>query len=144
MKKLILTIAIAFVGITAALAQQDSMKVANAPIKPKLTAEQRADLMTKRLDKQLSLSAEQRTKLYDIQLAHAKKMDELKAEKGAAKERKTAKEEEKAQIDALLTPEQKSKLDAFRAEAKERAGKMRKGLRNKDKPPVVSNPAKQG
>jgi len=37
-------------------------------------------------------------------------------------------------------------MDAFRAEAKEKAGKMRRGLgqHKKDKAPVVSNPPAQG
>ncbi|MNT94588.1 hypothetical protein D3C72_2363130 [compost metagenome] len=66
--------------------------------------------------------------------------------KGKMKERKAALGAQKAKIDAVLTADQKTKMDAFRAEAKEKAGKMRRGLgqHKKDKAPVVSNPPAQG
>jgi Spy/CpxP family protein refolding chaperone len=149
MKKAILTIAIAVMGLTAAFAQ-DTTKHARRPM-PKMTAEQRADKVTARLEKQLSLTADQKTKIYAIELENAKKMDTWRSAdkgdmKGKMKERKAAMDEQKAKIDAVLTADQKTKMDAFRAEAKEKGEKMRKGMGrgNKDKAPVVSNPPAQG
>ncbi|WP_316826907.1 hypothetical protein [Pedobacter miscanthi] len=149
MKKAILTIAIAVMGLTAAFAQ-DSTKHARRAM-PKMTAEQRADKVTSRLEKQLSLTADQKTKIYAIELENAKKMDAWRSAdqgdmKGKMKERKAAIDEQKAKVDAILTAEQKTKMDAFRAEAKEKGEKMRKGMGRgkKDKAPVVSNPPAQG
>ncbi|GAA4205723.1 hypothetical protein GCM10022289_25620 [Pedobacter jeongneungensis] len=149
MKKAILTIAIAVMGLTAAFAQ-DTTKHARRPM-PKMTAEQRADKVTARLEKQLSLTADQKTKIYAIELENAKKMDTWRSadqgdRKGKMKERKAAMDEQKAKIDAVLTADQKTKMDAFRAEAREKGEKMRKGMGrgNKDKAPVVSNPPAQG
>jgi len=149
MKKAILTIAIAVMGLAAAFAQ-DTTKHARRPM-PKMTAEQRADKVTARLEKQLSLTADQKTKIYAIELENAKKMDTWRSadkgdRKGKMEERKAAMDEQKAKIDAVLTADQKTKMDAFRTEAREKGEKMRKGMGrgNKDKAPVVSNPPAQG
>ena len=150
MKKAILTIAIAVMGLTAAFAQDTTKRARRAM--PKMTAEQRAEKVTSRLEKQLSLTADQKTKIYAIELENAKKMEAWRSAdkgdmKGKMKERKAAMDEQKAKIDAVLTADQKTKMDAFRAEAKERGEKMRKGMGNsgrKDKAPVVSNPPAQG
>ncbi|TCD00693.1 hypothetical protein EZ449_20230 [Pedobacter frigidisoli] len=151
MKKAILTIAIAVMGFTAAFAQ-DSTRKMRKPMQPKMTAEQRAEKVTARMEKQLSLTADQKTKIYAIELDNAKKMDAWRSAdkgdmKGKMKERKAAIDEQKAKIDGILTAEQKTKMDAFRAEAKEKGEKMRKGMGErgrKDKAPVVSNPPTQG
>lgn len=150
MKRAILTIAIAVMGLTAAFAQ-DSTKRARRPM-PKMTAEQRAERVTAKMEKELSLTADQKTKIYAIELENAKKMDTWRSAdqgdmKGKMKERKAAMDEQKAKIDGVLTADQKTKLDAFRAEAKEKAGKMRKGFDRGDKKgkkPVVSDPPAQG
>ncbi|SDF74334.1 hypothetical protein SAMN05421827_101388 [Pedobacter terrae] len=150
MKKVILTVAIAVMGLTAAFAQ-DSTKHARRAM-PKMTAEQRAEKVTSRLQKQLSLTTDQKSKIYAIELENAKKMEAWRSAdkgdmKGKMKERKAAMDEQKTKIDAVLTADQKTKMDAFRAEAKERGEKMRKGMGDrgrKDKAPVVSNPPAQG
>jgi len=150
MKKAILTVAIAVMGLTAAFAQ-DTTKHARRAM-PKMTAEQRAEKVTSRLDKQLSLTSDQKSKIYAIELENAKKMEAWRSAdkgdmKGKMKERKAAMDEQKAKIDAILTTDQKTKMDAFRTEARERGEKMRKGMGNrgkKDKEPVVSNPPAQG
>jgi Spy/CpxP family protein refolding chaperone len=119
---------------------------------PKMTAEQRAEKVTSRLEKQLSLTADQKTKIYAIELENAKKMEAWRSAdhsdmKGKMKERKAAIDEQKAKVDAVLTADQKTKMDAFRAEAREKGEKMRKGMGGrgkKDKEPVVSNPPAQG
>jgi len=150
MKKAILTLAIAVMGLTAAFAQ-DTTRRERKPM-PKLTAEQRAERFTSRLEKQLSLTADQKTKIYAIELENAKKMDAFRSadqteRKEKMKQGKAVMEQQKAKIDAILTAEQKTKMEAFRAEAKEKGRNMRnhpgKGRRG-DKAPVVSNPPTQG
>ncbi|MCX2574501.1 hypothetical protein [Pedobacter sandarakinus] len=150
MKRAILTIAIAAMGFTAAFAQ-DSTKKARRPM-PKMSAEQRAEKVTAKLEKELNLTADQKTKIYAVELENAKKMDTWRSAdqgdmKGKMKARKAAMDEQKAKVDGILTAEQKTKMDAFRSEAREKAGKMRKGMDRpgrKEKPPVVSNPPTQG
>ncbi|MCZ4223081.1 hypothetical protein [Pedobacter rhodius] len=149
MKKLILTMAIAVMGFTAVFAQ-DSTRRAKRPM-AKLTAEQRAEKATGVMEKKLNLTADQKQKVYAIELARAQKMDAFRNEdrdamKGKMKDRKADLEKSKADLDKVLTDEQKTKLDAFRAEAKEKGGKMRKGMGRdrKDKAPVVSSPPAQG
>lgn len=149
MKKAILTIAIAVMGLTGAFAQDTTKRARRAM--PKMTAEQRAEKVTAKLEKELSLTADQKTKIYAVELENAKKMDAWRSAdkgdmKGKMKERKAAIDEQKAKIDGILTAEQKTKMDAFRAEAKEKGDKMRRGMGRgkKDKAPVVSNPPAQG
>ncbi|MCX3265406.1 hypothetical protein [Pedobacter agri] len=149
MKKAILTIAIAVMGLTAAFAQ-DSTKRVRKPM-PKMTAEQRAEKATARLEKELSLTADQKTKIYAIELENAKKVDAFRSQdqadrKEKMKEGRATMQAQKAKIDAVLTAEQKTKLEAVRAEAREKGEKMRKGMgrRDRDKAPIVSNPPAQG
>lgn len=150
MKKAILTIAIAVMGLSAAFAQDTTKRVRRQM--PKMTAEQRAERVTARMEKQLSLTADQKSKIYAIELDNAKKIDAWRTAdkgdmKGKMKERKAAIDSQKAKIDAVLTAEQKTKMEAFRAEAREKGERMRKGMRHrdqKDKTPVVSNPPAQG
>ncbi len=140
--------AIAVMGFTAVFAQ-DSTKRQRRPM-PKLSAEQRAEKSTGMMEKKLNLTADQKQKVYAIELDRAKKMDAYRSEdraaiKGKMKERKADLEKSRADLDKILTADQKTKLDAFRAEAKEKGDKMRKnGMRRaKDKAPVVSNPPAQ-
>lgn len=141
--------AIAVMGFTAVFAQ-DSTKRERHPM-PKLTAEQRADKATGMMEKKLNLTADQKTRVYALELNRAKKMDAFRAEdrsamKGKMKDRKADMEKSKADLDKILTADQKTKLEAFRAEAKEKGGRMRKGMGrgNREKTPVVSNPPAQG
>ena len=136
MKKAILTIAIAVMGFTAAFAQ-DSTRRAKKQM-PKLTAEQRAEKATSRLEKELNLTADQKKKIYAVELENAKNMETWrKAEEGARKgkmdERKVVLDKQKAKIDGILTAEQKTKMEAFRAEAREKGGKMHRGMRHGDR-----------
>lgn len=149
MKKAILTIAIAVMGFTAAFAQ-DSTKRARRQM-PKMTAEQRAEKATARLEKELSLTADQKTKIYAVELENAKKVETWRSAdqgdmKGKMKERKEAMQAQKAKIDGILTAEQKTKMEAMRSEAREKGDRMRKGMGKgkRDKAPVVSNPPTQG
>ena len=149
MKKAILTIAIAVMGFTAAFAQ-DTTKRARRQM-PKMTAEQRAEKATARLEKELSLTADQKTKIYAVELENAKKVETWRSAdqgdmKGKMKERKEAMQAQKAKIDGILTAEQKTKMEAMRSEAREKGDRMRKGMSKgkRDKAPVVSNPPTQG
>lgn len=149
MKKAILTIAIAVMGFTAAFAQDTTKRVRRQM--PKMTAEQRAEKATARLEKELSLTADQKTKIYAVELENAKKVETWRSAdqgdmKGKMKERKEAVQAQKAKIDGILTAEQKTKMEAMRSEAREKGDRMRKGMGKgkRDKAPVVSNPPTQG
>lgn len=149
MKKAILTVAIAVMGITAAFAQDSTKRVRR--VMPKLTAEQRAEKATSRLDQDLKLSADQKTKIYAIELDKAKKMETFRAaDREARKEKmkagKAEMDAQKAKIDAILTKDQKAKMETLKAERKEKGDRMRKGMGKgkRDKAPVVSNPPAQG
>jgi len=149
MKKAILTIAIAVMGLSAAFAQDSTKRVRRQM--PKMTAEQRAEKTTARLEKELNLTADQKSKIYAVELENAKKMDSWRSAdrgdmKGKMKDRKEAMQAQKAKIDGILTAEQKTKMEAVRAEAREKGDRMRKGMGRgkRDKAPVVSNPPVQG
>lgn len=149
MKKLILTMAVAVMGFTAVFAQ-DSTRRTRRPM-VNLTAEQRAEKATGMMEKKLNLTAAQKQKVYAVELDRAKKADAFRNEdkalrKARMKDHKAELEKRKADLDNILTSEQKTKLDAFRAEAKEKGKKMRSGMERgrKDKAPVVSNPPTQG
>jgi len=111
MKKAILTIAIAVMGLTAAFAQDSTKRVRKQM--PKMTAEQRAERATARLEKELSLTADQKTKIYAIELENAKKVDAFRStdqadRKDKMKEGRATMQAQKAKIDAVLTAEQKN------------------------------------
>lgn len=148
MKKVVLTLAIAVMGLTAAFAQDSTKHVRRAM--PKMTAEQRAEKATVKLEKELNLTADQKSKVYAVELENAKKMEEWrKSDQGAMKDkmkaRKSAIDAQKAKIDGILTAEQKTKMESLRAEAKEKGAKMRHGMGKRgDKKPVVSDPQTQG
>ncbi|MBC6110480.1 hypothetical protein ACFOG5_05075 [Pedobacter fastidiosus] len=149
MKRAILTIAIAVMGFTAAFAQDTTRKARREM--PKMTAEQRAEKATAGMEKRLGLSADQKTKVYQVELDRAKKMDAMRTGnpadmKGKRGEMKASMDKSKADLDNILTSEQKTKMEALRAEQK---GKMKDrkpgmGRGKKDKAPVVSNPPTQG
>lgn len=119
MKKLALLIA-AFIFVNNISAQQDSKKPhEEKEAKAKLTVEQRAQRSVDNLDKEVTLTADQKTKVYDFALARAKKTDEIiAANKG--KEKKEAREtaikanqkEYRQNVKGILTPEQIEKLKA--------------------------------
>ncbi|WP_133248498.1 hypothetical protein [Pedobacter yonginense] len=149
MKKAILTIAIAVMGFTAAFAQ-DTTKRARREM-PKMTAEQRAEKATAGMEKRLGLTADQKTKVYQVELDRAKKMDamrtgnpaDMKSKRG---EMKASMDKAKADLDNILTAEQKTKMETLRAEQREKMKDRKPGMGRgkKDKTPVVSNPPSQG
>lgn len=125
MKRLLLTLAIAAIGFTGSYAQDTP--------KDKMTPAQKAEKSTAKLQKELSLSADQKKKIYAIALDKANKSEEWH------KKNKDAKKAQKAQHDALkkstddqiskvLTVEQQKKLNAIHAEKKEKKDRKK----NKD------------
>ena len=146
MKKIFFTLALVVIGITASYAQK--------PQRDKLTAEQRAERAATVLEKKLTLTAEQKQKVKQIELDRIKKNDEWRNEDGKAmkakmEDRKVFAQANKAKLDAILTADQQKTLAASREEMrgkiKDRRGEKggdRKGPR-KEKgtppPPATTN-----
>lgn len=131
MKKIILFAACLFTLTTAVTAQTtQNNKVERAP-KQQLTPEQRAQKQVDALNAELNFTGDQKTKIYDLAVAKAKKVDEIKAKyKGqtenkdaAQQEIQAAKKEFRQSVKAILTPEQLDKLKAKQQEVKA-AGKQ--------------------
>lgn len=115
MKKILLTLAIVIAGFTATYAQDAG--------KTKMTPEQKAEKSTAKLQKELSLTADQKQKIYAIELDKAKKSEVWHAKsKDARKEMKAQhdalKKETDAKLDKVLNAEQKKKLDVIQSEKK--------------------------
>lgn len=92
----------------------------------RFTAEERAEMRTKRMEGNLGLSKEQYQKVLAINLEQEKKIDDFQAKRKAEMEanREKFKTERDAQIkkyEAVLTPEQMTKM---RDEQKNRRGEM--------------------
>jgi len=118
MKKLFLTLAIAVIGFTASYAQSTA--------KEKLTPAQKAEKTTAKLQKELALTADQKQKIYAIELDKATKSEEwhkkAKETKKAMKDQhEAAKDASDAQIEKVLNADQKKKLTALKAEKKEKS-----------------------
>ena len=123
MKKLFLTIAIAVMGFTASNAQ-------TAAQKEKATPAQKAEKSTEKLQKELSLNADQKKKVYAIELEKFQKSESLHKSGTAAKsalkdQQKAIKKATEAKLDQVLTAEQKTKLDAIHAEKKAKKDKKK-------------------
>ena len=133
MKKLIYTVALVVMGITASYAQDKT-----GPQRPNETPEQRAEKLATALQTKLSLTADQKQKVQALELERIKKSDELrKSEDGDRKDkmekRKALMKASKDQLDAVLTPEQKTKMEALRQEGKDKLKSDRHGKGPKDK-----------
>ena len=128
MKKVIFVFAILISSMT--LFAQDA--------KPKKTPEQRATMYVKELTTELSLTADQSSKIKAVQLESLTKLDTLKAKasagdkKAGKKEAKATTEAANASIKAILTDEQKAKFDAW-VEAKKEKMKNKEGGKGKGK-----------
>jgi periplasmic protein CpxP/Spy len=132
MKKIILVLAAVSASIFALAQDNGNGKKTN---NPKLTAEQRAQKSVDGLDKIVTLTAEQKTSVYNLALTRAKKVDELRAKhKGQkegkdalAKELKQAKTDYRSGVKQLLTEEQKNKLKEHHKNNKDK--KLKKGAK---------------
>ena len=128
MKRVVLMLAVVMTTISAFA--QDG--------KPKKNAEQRATRYVKELTTELSLTADQSSKIKAVQLESFTKLDTLKA-KANAGDKKAGKKEAKAtteaatvSIKAILTDTQKAKFDAW-VEAKKEKMKNKEGGKGKGK-----------
>ena len=111
--------------------------------KERRSPEDRATKYTNLLEKKIMLSADQKTKIYDINLSTAKQKDELREKyktadnrKGMGKEIKSIDETRYTQIQANLSEEQKTKLAAIRETIKKKreAKRASKGKGKAGKP----------
>ncbi|TZF84480.1 DUF4890 domain-containing protein [Pedobacter sp. BS3] len=114
MKKLILALALITGFSTITFAQQDSVHH-----RMHRTPEQMAQFKTDAMSKKLSLTADQKAKIYDINLAAAKNVAERA--KGAKSDFKTQMKETDQKINSVLTAEQQKTYADWKAE---RAKKM--------------------
>ena len=87
-----------------------SLASAFAQGKTRNTAEQRATIYTNDLTKALTLSADQKSKVLEINVKMNKAIDAAEASKDGEKE-KAAKKERREAIAALLDAKQKAKFD---------------------------------
>lgn len=133
MKRLFFTLAIATLGLTGVYAQ-------NSTVKQKLTVEQKAQKTSAKLEKELSLTADQKQKVYAIELDKFKKAESLhesaKASKAVIKEKHDRiKKDTDAKLAKVLTAEQSKKLELIKAEKKEhhQGKKHHKGDKPADK-----------
>lgn len=135
MKKLFLTLAIAVIGFTSIYAQNTTQQ--------KQTPEQKAEKSTAKLQKELSLTADQKQKVYALELDKFKQASDLKTQNTADKkskkqQHKAIKEATDAKLAAVLTADQKTKLAAIKADKKSRHGKHNK-TDQKDQPAKTTN-----
>ena len=101
--------------------------------------EERAKAVTKKLDKNLSLSEEQKEKVYQINLETAKQNDDLRNQVKIKEltradfftERKVLEKDRDAKIEALLTEEQKPKYEEMKAKARQRLKNRAQNRRKK-------------
>ncbi|RZL38076.1 MAG: hypothetical protein EOO96_03685 [Pedobacter sp.] len=134
MKKLIYTVALMVMGITASYAQKQ---------REVLTAEQRAEKYANNLQQKLDLTNDQKQKVKQLEIERSHKATEWRTKdkdvaKGKIDERKSYMKANREKLDAILTPEQRTKLNASRDEMRKNAkgrkdGKGRKGVKNDSK-----------
>jgi periplasmic protein CpxP/Spy len=125
MKKLILIATIFSLTFATSFAQRGQQKGASTP-------EQRAEKMTERLTEQLELTEEQKSQVYQINLENAKKrqteMEVRRAEQQAKREEmQESMKGQNAQVEAVLTPEQKEKWAELKESNREKGQQMGRG-----------------
>ena len=115
MKKLILMMAfVAGIGIAAN---------AQTEVRPHKTAQQKADILSKKMQTELALTQEQSAKVHDILLKQATSVDSLKAVKNEGDKKHHNRKEIKAimettdkQITGVLNADQVKKYNQLKAE----------------------------
>ncbi|MDF7810456.1 hypothetical protein [Hymenobacter sp. YC55] len=149
MKKTLVILAAFFLTAGAASAQSSDLTTAGRGNRMgmgqgrggNMTPEQRADMQTQRLTKELSLTADQSTKVRTIALAENQELQALRAKfssadsrQGAGQEMKAVREKYDAQLKAVLTPEQVTKFDQMREDQLDkRKDKMQGAMKKKAK-----------
>jgi broad specificity polyphosphatase/5'/3'-nucleotidase SurE len=116
MKKIILTLGLmASIGLSAMAQKRGGERP---------SPEQRATKMTEKMAEELSLTADQKKQVLEINLAQAKKMDQERQDQMKANEaRKAEMKKQDEQIKAVLTEEQLGKWEEIKLEAKDRRGR---------------------
>jgi Spy/CpxP family protein refolding chaperone len=91
-----------------------------------MTAEQRAEQMTKRQTEMLTLTPEQQKKAYAINLERAKEMENVKAERMETKEQaRDAHAKSEKSFQSILTPEQQKIWNDKKENSQEKRNEMR-------------------
>lgn len=126
MKKLLLIALMFSIGF-AALAQRDGQRGSSTP-------EERAERITNKMAEELALSEDQKKKIYQINLEHAKKRQvEMEARREEMKAKRAEMEADlKAQnqeIETLLTDEQKAKWAEVKEEGRKKMREESRGRR---------------
>lgn len=121
MKALIITMAILLGGITSGYTQ-------NKDAQQKRTAEERAKYMTEALDKKLSLTADQKAKVYDLYLDRAKEMEKMRLQSSAERKNRMEKQKEMIadndkKLQKILNADQYKKYQEQKAASKEKMKK---------------------
>lgn len=134
-----------FLFMTVAMAATMSYAQGKGQPKPKKTPEQRADACANKLEKDLTLNADQKKKVHDLALTRAKKMDELREKykgqdpKTWQAERKKVRDEFHSGMKSVLSPEQFAKWEEQRKKAAANhakgKGKPKKGPKGGTPPP---------
>jgi len=116
MKKITIVFALLFSVATLSFSQQGQRR----------TAEEGAEIMAKNLTNELSLNADQTSKVQAIQLETFKKTDEIRAKAMDGGDRTAMRQEVKVvndaadvQVVAILTVDQKSKYEEWKAKRAE-------------------------
>jgi len=115
---------LAVLGLSNQLLAQENKPESNE----NLTAEERAAKRTERMKTELTLSAEQESEIYQINLAHIIQMDQYRSEQKALREKMHAeKEANRTKIKAVLTPEQNLIFDQKAEEHKQKRDRKTAG-----------------
>lgn len=123
MKAIIIMMALLIGGLTTGYTQTKGTK-------QKRTAEERATNMTEALTKRLHLAADQKAKVYDLYLNHAKKMEQMRLEASAEKNARMEKykqmmAEHDKKLQRILNADQFKKYQEYKAISKEKTKKQK-------------------
>lgn len=130
MKKILFALLMLATG-TGAFAQPGPG--APPPPPPKKTPEQRADAMTRRMDRELKLEPWQHARVHDLVLNHERRMMQLRDQAGDAGKKSLKKEREDANRDfqeglhKTLSPEQMTRWEEIRKQHRKQHFKNDKG-----------------
>ena len=114
-------------SFTQAMAQDKPKEDGDRKEMKDMTPEERAEKRTQKMVETLGLTSAQEEKISAINLAHAMEMEKIHQEMKALREKaKDARDKTKSEIDAVLTQEQKDKMNAEMEKRKEEHEKKRK------------------
>ncbi|UYZ60942.1 Spy/CpxP family protein refolding chaperone [Hymenobacter latericus] len=149
MKKMLLLLTVAALGFTTAQAQNPASANAGTPNpgnyqgrgqgQGRFSPEQRADLQTQRLAKQLSLTADQQTKVRAIFLAQANEMETLRGQmtpgnpdgrQALGQKMQEARTRTDEQLRGVLSPEQFAQYQAKREDQMENRLERREEMKD--------------